>query len=299
MSTCDDMQKIPLPRYLQGHKAEILHIFGNARGAAYDFNGWLGYFQSNPHVIQDLNIIKQQCPNTISRKDVRYFAHQARSGGYEELRRLFLACMIWGYGGDPNGPHNTKLALSDPRAVAVLQETVSRISNGQIKEAYDKFDLANCGPAFFTKLFYFMGKEYDAKPLPLILDSHVASFLDRLSRIESFDYSSLFVRTSPNGYVRRCSKGYLHYINSINDWAKMLGCPPDKIEYFMYCKDKECEQREEKEGIPKEGLIYKRDGAHCFYCNKLLASPPFDNINIKQIAKQHACKSPDRRILFL
>jgi hypothetical protein len=79
----------------------------------------------------------------------------------------------------------------------------------------------------------------------------------------------------------------------------MLGCLPDNIEYFMYCKDKESEQREEKGGIPKEGLIYRRDGAHCFYCDELLASPPFDNINIRQIAKQHACRSPDRRTLFL
>lgn len=176
---------------------------------------------------------------------------------------------------------------------------MDRIRNGQTREAYEEFHLAGCESPFFTKFFYFVGKEYGARPLPLILDSRVASFLSRLSEIEGLDYLSEFVRTSPDGNVRRWSSGYLRYVVSVDDWADALGCSPDKIEYFMYRKDKECEQMEDKEGIPKNGLIYRRDGAYCFYCDELLTSPPVCGVDIKQKAKEHVCKSPRRRSLFL
>jgi hypothetical protein len=154
MSVRDGMPRLPLPRYLHEHREEILHIFDDSSGPDYKPEGWRGYLRNNRVVAADLDIIIQKCPVRISRKDVCAFAHDARSGSYPDIRRLFLACMMWGYNRDPNGLPNTKRALSDPRAEKVLKSTVNRISSGQIKEAYDGFHLARCGPAFFTKFFW-------------------------------------------------------------------------------------------------------------------------------------------------
>ena len=302
MSICDGMPVIRLPRYIHEHKQAIVDIFNHERGVAYGFSGWHSHFKTDRLILQDLNLIKRQCPERICRKDVGYFAGKARSGGYDELRRFFLACMIWGWrrgGKYGQGFKNTEAAVSDPKLRQTLEESVGRINKGQIKEAYEEFDLDGCRSAFFTKFFYFVGKEYGARPLPLILDRHVASFLCRLGEMEGLDYLSEFVRTSPEGEVRRWSSGYLRYVVSVNDWADAIGCSPDHIEYFMYRKDKECEQMEDREGIPGNGLIYEPDGAHCFYCYELLASPPFCGVEIREKARKHVCNSPRRRSLFL
>lgn len=303
MNVRDDTQKIPLPRYLQEHREEILHVFKtrirNTRGWGYDAKAWRSVFADNPAVNDDLSKIIdkcEKCSGRITRRHVQSFACKIRSGNYPEIRRLFLACMIWGYGPDPNGPDNTKLALSDPRLEAVLEKSVERIKNTRIKEAYEGFTLRDCRSAFFTKFFYFVGKEYNIEPLPLILDSHVANFLEFLGKQEGWDIST-FVEVNnrkKNGRISSIEEypeGYIQYICSMHDWATKLGCPADdNIERFMYCKDKECEQKQKEESIPANGIMWKRDGAHCFYCDELLASPPFHNINIKEILGRHVCK---------
>jgi hypothetical protein len=227
----DGILKIPLPQYLQEHKEEILHIFVSALGSDYKPGGWRNYFRGNPDVSKDLNIIIEKCPSTISRENVGCFASEVRCGGYEELRRLFLACMIWGWGRGGRygeGFKNTEAALSDPRLREVLKETLDRTSSGNISEAYKEFKLAGCGCAFFTKFLYFVGREYDVKPLPLIRDRHVMNFLRFLSKQEQWD-SSICTRI-----LEKKEKGYIQYICSADDWAKELGCPADNIEYFMF-----------------------------------------------------------------
>jgi len=232
MSICDDMLQIPLPRYLQAHKEEILHIFHSASGWDYGPQGWRNYFVADPVVSNDLSTIKEKCPNRISRTDVGYFASKARPGGYEELRRLFLACMIWGWGRGgkyKEGFKNTEAALSAPRLREVLEKSVERIKNAQIKEAYEGFNLKGCGQAFFTKFFYFVGQEWDVKPLPLILDKHVRNFLEFLSKDEQKGWH---ISTFEG------AKGYIQYVCSMNDWAQQLNCPADNIEYFMFKEGK-------------------------------------------------------------
>lgn len=232
MNVCDDMIKLPLPRYLQEHKTEILHIFDNATGWDYNPEGWQSNFADDPIVSGDLSRIIGKCPDKICRADVRYFARQARYGDYPELKRLFLACMIWGYGADPNGLSNVKLAFSDSgRLREVLEKSVGRIKSAQIKEAYEEFDLKGCKSPFFTKFFYFVGQGWEVKPpLPLILDKHVRNFLEFLSKDEQKGWHiSIF----------EGAKGYIQYACSMNDWAQQLNCPADNIEYFMYLKDKE------------------------------------------------------------
>jgi hypothetical protein len=236
MSIYDNALKIPLPRYLQEHKDEILHVFDHTRGSNYDPNSWQEYFQNDHIVSNDLSKIIKRYPARITRKDVSHFAHVARSGGYKELKRLFLACMIWGWGEGgkyKQGLKNTKAALSDSGLREVLTKTVELISDGHVSEAYKGFKLRGCRSAFFTKFFYFVGQEYDVKPLPLIRDKHVMNFLEFLSKDEGWN-SSICARI-----LERKEKGYIQYICSMDDWAKELGCSADNIEYFIFKEDKE------------------------------------------------------------
>ena len=300
MSICDNMPKIPLPRYLREHGDEIQHIFDNAGKNAdtwhYDASVWQKEFKDNSEVSDDLSEITKKYPDRITRSHVQSYARKIRPGSYQGIRRLFLACMIWGYGPDPNGQANTKLALSAPRLKAVLEKSVERIKNTQIKKAYEGFELAGCGPAFFTKFFYFVGHEYHIKPLPLILDSHVANFLRFLGSGEGWGLS-LFAKTGLKGYIKRYSKGYMQYICSMDNWAKELGCyAADNIEYFMYKKDKELEKalgEVDGEGNPEVPIIFHRDGAYCLKCGAFLTSPEpgvgFTLDKIKGIVWRHGC----------
>jgi hypothetical protein len=246
MNVCDDMPKIPLPQYLQEHKKEILHIFDDATGWDYNRECWQSHFADDRIVSDGLIRIEEKCPDKICREDVRYFAHEAQLGAYEELRRLFLASMIWGYGADPNGPENVKQAFSNSGQLKeVLEKSLERIKNAQIKEAYEGFNLKGCRSAFFTKFFYFVGREYNIKPLPLILDSHVANFLEFLSKDKKGGFElSKFVKVDGRkkgriSSVVNYSEGYIQYVCSMDDWARELGCPAaDNIEYFMFKEDR-------------------------------------------------------------
>jgi hypothetical protein len=207
-----------------------VHIFDNASGSAYSPARWQNHFRNDPSVSSDLNMIIQTCPKTIGRADVRHFAGKARSGGYDDLRRLFLASMLWGWGSGgkwKEGLKNTEAALSDPALRQMLESAAERINKAQIKEAYTGFKLKGCRRAFFTKFFYFVGYEWAVSPLPLILDSHVEGFLGCLGRQE--------------GWAKMAftdAQGYLQYVTSMNDWAKELGCQADCIEYFMFKRQK-------------------------------------------------------------
>lgn len=230
MSICDDMQELPLPRYLHQHRDEVVHVFDQERGVAYGLSSWQDHFRSNPRILRDLDVVKQQCPNRITRDDVNYFAGRARYGGSDELRRLFLVCMVWGWGKGGKkrrGFSNTEVALADPRLMQTIQKATENIRNGQIKAAYEGFKLNGCRSAFFTKLFYFVGRECNIRPLPLILDRRVSRFLTFLGGQEGWD-SSIFTGAD----------GYLQYVCSMDDWASQLGCPADNIEYSMYRMDK-------------------------------------------------------------
>ena len=156
MSICDNMPKIPLPRYLREHGDEIQHIFDNAGKNAdtwhYDASVWQKEFKDNSEVSDDLSEITKKYPDRITRSHVQSYARKIRPGSYQGIRRLFLACMIWGYGPDPNGQANTKLALSAPRLKAVLEESVERIKNTQ-KDGFKRLHKALLKGVYAVHMF--------------------------------------------------------------------------------------------------------------------------------------------------
>lgn len=232
---------IKLPKYLLDHKDEILRTFKNEKGADYKPETWLQHFGNNPVVAEDLSEIRRRCPNHITRRDIEDLARETRLGGYPEIRRLFLACMIWGWGSRRRGRHFTEVALTDHRAKETLGMAVSQISAGNINGAYKGFKLAGCGSAFFTKFFYFISLGYEITPLPVILDTNVAKFLEFLSKGKEWSLSTFAKvgrRKGKISSIRRYPEGYIRYVYTMHSWANELGCRADNIEYFMFKEGK-------------------------------------------------------------
>jgi len=63
---------------------EILSVFDNASGWDYNPKAWQQWFADDSVIKDDLNKIIEKCPTKISRYDVRYFASQAHSAGYDD-----------------------------------------------------------------------------------------------------------------------------------------------------------------------------------------------------------------------
>jgi hypothetical protein len=217
------------PKRLLQSREQILKEFGSKAPTNYDVSAWRKHFTGD----SDFEQILQEFPISIRRSDMERLSRQVRDGGYKQIRKLFLASMIWGYVKDDlRGAWRTNQMLSYPRAEEMLEKAARSISNGQIIEACKGFTLPWCGSVFSTKFFYFIGLGAGISPLPCILDDRVAQCLEQLGREEGWDLP-VFDNVYGKG-VRRCPEGYIQYIWSLDKWAKELRCRADYIEYYLY-----------------------------------------------------------------
>jgi hypothetical protein len=218
-----------IPKRLLEAKEQILRGFSSKPATNYDAGPWRKHFKGD----SDFEQISQEFPSSMRRIDMERLSLKVRNGGYKQVRKLFLASMVWGYVRDDHrGAWRTKQMLSYTRAGEILENAARRISDGQIVEACKGFKLPWCGSAFSTKFFYFIGLGAEISPLPCIFDSKVAQSSEQLGREEGWALP-IFQGVGRKG-VRRCPEGYLQYIISMNKWAKQLGCRADHIEYYLY-----------------------------------------------------------------
>lgn len=234
------MQKpMRLPKLLADNSTNIHEIFNAKNGANYKAETWQSHFNDDRSIAQVIAEITKRYPKTISRGDILYLAQETKNGGYPAIRKLFVACMIWGWGTRGIGIHNVNKIFSDERrAEVVLSNTFTGVKCGKLTEPYLGFKLSSCGPAFFTKFFYFIGLAYGSNPLPVILDTKVAQFLEPLCWAEGLNLEE-FAIVSRNkkgniSYIKPYMNGYINYVFTMDNWAKELGCRADNIEYFMY-----------------------------------------------------------------
>ncbi|MFC1954564.1 hypothetical protein ACFLVZ_01925 [Chloroflexota bacterium] len=228
---------LPLPRELSQNIAQIQNGYVNAQSVGYDLNLWKECFPTGSEAAC-ISDIYSRFGGTLKRHQVGQLAVEARNGSYFEVQKLFIAAMIWGRGFVGYGPWRTKESLNSNKAQETLETTVKLISDGHIHAAYENFNLRYCGPAFFTKLFYFIGLGNMVSPLPLILDSRVVSSLRRIAAQENLDISlfSKFVVTKRNsvGSVSSYVSGYMKYIEEMHNWADQAGTKADYIEYYLF-----------------------------------------------------------------
>jgi hypothetical protein len=155
---------------------------------------------------------------TISRSDLAALASVGT--GRTALRRLFVACLIWG-----RGKKNARLlpgfrnAFMHPDLDKALARTSRLIRKGRPGDAYElweQYDIPGLDEPFFTKWFYAAGLAGvpDGYLRPLVLDTLVRESLERLG------WSS----ERSSGFKRRGSPAaaYCAYLAAADRWAHGL-----------------------------------------------------------------------------
>ena len=216
-----------LPQKLAQQQAAINGCLP-APGARYNSKNWMQTFVGDP----DLMGILKKFPSPISRNQV------ASLYGGGNFRQLFLASMIWGHTTRGYGPYRTRLILGHPQTHQVIQTAVGLVVANKIKSAYESMSIPGLGSAFFTKFLYFVGLGANIRPLPVILDTTVAGAFERMSVQGGWKFTD-FANVTRNkdggiGYIKPFGEGYMRYVDTVNQWSKQLGCPPDHVEYFMF-----------------------------------------------------------------
>jgi hypothetical protein len=221
-----------IPKRLAKFREEIKVLNPNAQSVSYNMDFWKYWFPDD----LDVAAIIQRFPEAITRQDIKSLADET-TYNRENARQLFIATMIWGYGTRGYGPYRVKKMLDDKLANIILSDTIQKIVEGNIIAAYRDLKLPECGPAFMTKFFYFIGLSVNMKLLPVILDSRVAQSLILLMQDEGL-HPTDFVRYSVSKNARisvsRYPDGYIRYIELMNKWAQELNCHADAIELFFF-----------------------------------------------------------------
>ncbi len=174
------MSDIPVPLTIV--KEWLQQINPDEQSIPYSADTWRKQFTGD----SDVEAIIARYPHQLTRRDVAELAREAHEEGGDvaAVRRLFLAAMIWGYGTVWHGAYRTKNMINDAHADEVLPRTFALVLAGKLIDAYNEFQLDRCGPAFFTRYFYFIGLGCHLHPMPVILDSVVANSLEVLLHLD-------------------------------------------------------------------------------------------------------------------
>ena len=222
-----------MPERLLVFLNQLLEIAPEDQSIPYDYQNWEHFFHDDPDFLE----VTQMFPNVVTRGHIKNLAIEALDNQANH-RRFFLATMVWGYGTRGFGPFRTSQMLGDPGALHMIQMAINGIAAGQILNVYEQFRLRFCGPAFFTKFFYFIGLGCAVNPLPLIFDSRVANSFRVLVADMGLNFSDFaVVQQDAQGQivaVSRYPEGYVHFVNLVNHWAHELGCRSDSIELFLF-----------------------------------------------------------------
>lgn len=183
---------------------------------------WITAF---PHYTEALRAL----PALIDRQIVREKCQQAAADA-NSAQWAFIVVMAWGYGKQVGyGPWRTHRVLSQTTSAAERLATVAQtLVDDDAVAAYGRLahegdcNLRGLGPAFGTKYLYFcqpIGRETTA----LILDSLVAQWLRQETELH----------LNP---LRWSVATYRKYLEKMHEWAFVLKCKPDDLEYCIFRK---------------------------------------------------------------
>lgn len=177
----------------------------------------------------DINWLRGELPAPISRRQI---IDIGKDRSERWLERTALASLMWGYGMQIrryNYMHDLALLFDDDFSERLV-ECEEALSNGSLPDAYERLiGIRGVGPAFFTKLLYFIGRS-DGHPAiyPLILDTLVVESLGWLTGHRTFARVSY--------YPLPDSSSYEHYVTSMHGWAEELSTTAECLEFFLWDK---------------------------------------------------------------
>jgi hypothetical protein len=218
--------------------AEYPNVLGqnvDAHSVTINYDPWQIQFPQGHYLYRHLNTVMNSLGVTFNRAALINFYQNKDI----DMVTKFLAAMIWGYaapaGGQPAryGPWRVSKMFNEPIASANAINTVSLANNEQIVNSYNLLDgaLKMCGPNFFTKHFYFLGKSSGMNQYPLIFDDRVAAGLVKIG-VPPVYRDPLFnmVRVSA---VRKPAE-YINYLTYVQNQAALINCDLDQIEYYLF-----------------------------------------------------------------
>lgn len=186
---------------------------------------WLDSIQ-----LDEMEMIIERHPSSIRRLDIVPFAYEAAaSENRSSIRQLFIATMLWGYGTVGYGPWRMAHITKDiDQLDQVLMTTLRHIKYGELRAAYNTIQDAHIpflGQSYFTKFLYFAGLGCGINRYPLILDMRILQSLNTL----------LGARLFSNG----TADDYLNYLLTLHEWAEIIDCRADSIEYLLFLTPQE------------------------------------------------------------
>lgn len=201
--------------------------------------------QFNPNDWQDHAAILKELaaayPNEIGKnlttRAVVMDAGDRANDGQLSWDAFFVAVMLFGFGKTGYGSWRTTQMLKTPDFNGVFSKIRQHLKAGKIKDAYNAAVIDECGPAFFTKLFYFLGWTFKMQPFPLILDARVAGNLVKCndSNFNSRNYFNYSLNKKGKVVPRWSANGYVEYCNDLDAWTTQHDChTADKIEMFLF-----------------------------------------------------------------
>lgn len=233
---------MPPPQILINNRVDISVLQLGQQAIAYTVDNWNKYFEGDVA----FNNLSIRYPGNISRNDIFIISNNLRTlYSWDRLREFFISIMLWGFGKTGYGAYRTDRMVRDRNFQNTIESSYTNINCGDIIQAYNSFSLQMCGPAFFTKYFYFVGKGSHNLPMPLILDSVVALNLEERCGLNISRYAKVFrypdnPQNARKGIVGKISAvngyamGYMNYINDMEAWARHLEVAPDQIELFLF-----------------------------------------------------------------
>ena len=218
----------PFPAHkLQPYLEQIRQANPSQQAIAFYPNNW-NIPILDTHFQTLLRTIPQLTSGCITRQWVEQIGNFA-SQNLIPWDGFFLAVMIWGYGTVGYGPWRTQQMFQTANFANIFASIRNQIQNNNVKEAYNLALIDRCGPPFFTKLFYFLGRVFNSQPLPVILDSRVAASLLKCNG-NDFNGVAYFKQKA----ATRFSLGYMEYVSDVNLWGQANNFSPDQLEIFLF-----------------------------------------------------------------
>jgi hypothetical protein len=217
------------------HYPDVLAQDVNAHYVAINYGPWNAMFPAGTFLNLPLDTVQAHLGDNFNREDVVNFYANTQVDNVTK----FLATMIWGYAAPANGqaagygPYRVSQMFIDPDASSAAINGVNVHNNEGIMESYTSLDqtLHKCGPNFFSKHFYFLGKSLGINRYPLIFDDRVAAGLVKVlvppnQLGPAFNMVNIAAKRKPVAYI-----AYLEYV-----WneARLIGCNPDQIEHYLF-----------------------------------------------------------------
>ena len=178
-------------------------------------DSWIQAFPTNEKFISSL-------PDEIDRQTVRKIC----DSNIYEIREVFLAVMVWGYGDRGYGPYRVSKMLSQDQSEKVLKTVFDIAHSGQPKLAYVYLmenRINTLGPSYGSKFITFCTPKEVSAP---IYDSLIALWINTNAKIEFEDIST--------GALKWSIETYSHYCDWIEEHAKELNCFPDDVELVLF-----------------------------------------------------------------